>query len=136
MNVRIYDDKVEFFTEYNRLKPIIDKSVKWSDQPENNLVMDLLQRNLILVSIDNAFALIEITTDERNRYCHYRLCGGEKGAMDSIIKSMETVEEYAKTKECTHMSLIGRKGWKRYLSHYGFLVIPYDEKRFEYQKVL
>ncbi|QTG15716.1 hypothetical protein G6M86_20960 [Agrobacterium tumefaciens] len=114
----------------------MDKAIKWSDQPENNLVSDTLKRNLTLVSIDNAFALIEITEDKTNRYCHYRLCGGDRGSMQDIMNSMETVEQFAKEKNCTHMSLIGRKGWIKFLSHYGFETTPYDNKQNEYIKVL
>lgn len=135
MTVKIYDDKVEFFTEYNRLKPFIDKAVKWSDEPENNLVNDILNRKLLLVSIDNAFALISINQDEENKFCHYRLCGGQTGSMQDIMKSMETVEAFAKEKNCTHMSLIGRKGWIKFLTKYGFEAEPYGNQT-KYIKVI
>jgi hypothetical protein len=66
---------------------------------------------------DDACAITEIIFYPRKKVLHIFLAGGN---MDTIVDMNASAEHFAKLNGCTGMSVAGRRGWSKVLSHKGY----------------
>lgn len=116
------DDLVRDYLKHRLyiLKAII-KDDHW--EPEQKIIDMLFDRKAYLITGDGAFIIIEYLIDEfsEERLLHVRLAGGPKNnTLEIFDKYMPTLTELAKEHNYEFISLVGRKGWIRYLSKYNF----------------
>lgn len=116
------DDLVRDYLKHRLyiLKAII-KDDHW--EPEQTIIDLLFDRKAYLITAENTFIIIEYLIDDLTdeRSLHVRLAGGPKNdTLEIFDKYIPILTELAKEHNYEFITLVGRKGWLKYLQRYNF----------------
>lgn len=140
-NIRKIDDYDDLMLELLRIRPWFLSALKFNpDEEEFQVIEALKERRMYLFTSANAFAMVSFhITDDGKKFVCYRYAGGESNnSLGTILKHQFITEEFALKHGYPNMVVVGRKGWKPFLSEYGFSSAPYEgnAKQYAYIKNL
>jgi len=70
----------------------------------------LADRRMLFWPGDNSAVVTELTHYPHGQILHVFLAGGNK---EELYNMLDSIEEFARTLDCTHVTLAGRLGWMR-----------------------
>ncbi|CVI61013.1 hypothetical protein CFBP4996_15360 [Agrobacterium leguminum] len=96
-------------------------------EPEQAIIDILFDRKAYLITAENTFIIIEYLIDDltKEKSLHVRLAGGPKNnTLEIFDKYIPILSELAKEHNYEFISVVGRKGWIKYLSKFNFEIDP------------
>jgi hypothetical protein len=135
------DHYEDLMPELLRIRPWLLKALEYNkDENEQDVIAALEQRRIYLFTSANAFAMVSFhITDDGRKFVCYRYAGGEhNNSLETILKHQFITEQFALKHDYPNMVVVGRKGWKPFLSAHGYSCEPYegDAKKYVFIKNL
>ncbi len=127
-NVRKIDHQEDLMPELLRIRPWLLKALAHNpDETELDVIEALNARRMYMFTSANAFAMVSFhIADDGKRFVCYRYAGGQSNnSLETILQHQFLVEEFARKHGYSNMVVVGRKGWKPFLTAHGFSSVPY-----------
>jgi hypothetical protein len=107
-------------SEWERCKPWIEGALAHAKGTHaiEDVEAGVATGQFLLWPGDRSAALTEIHQFPRARFLHVFLAGGDLNELRDQMVPMWRV--YAKLKECSHLTICGRRGWERALKKQGW----------------
>ena len=128
MTIRHNDTPKDLYDDYIAHRAYIQKAIAKDPfaEPEETITELLFSRKAYLITAGGAFIIVEFLihkiTGEKS--LHVRLAGGPSnqtlGVFDSI--GIQVLDDLCHEYEYDFITLVGRKGWIKYLAQYGFSI--------------
>ena len=109
----------ELIDDLARFEPEIEAALSYAEGTHtyDDIVQMVLQGRLFFKALDKSYLLIEIINYPRSNHLNVFLAGGD---LEEILNTQKDLEDMARSHECSHITLSGRKGWLKPLSKQGW----------------
>ncbi|WP_105405043.1 hypothetical protein [Neorhizobium sp. T7_12] len=131
MAVTKHDSFETFTREYHRYRSLLIEALKHSHgHTIEQIDAGLINRDYQFWTTDNACAVTSLTEWQGKSVCCFFLVAGNKSrALLEIFEvGLPSVEEYARSHGCEGVLGIGRAGWSRITTAFGFTTHKGDDE--------
>lgn len=134
--IKVFDDFDECLQEYERVRPWVLNTLWYenSGMTEREVMAAIGSRRLILITIEQAYALVSFCHSEEHsgfvsafdiedegKFALMHMVGGRpNSSLKEIFEVLPQVEQYVRESGYSRIVAIGRRGWKRFLEAHGF----------------